>query len=160
MKAKNYSLRCNSETSLRKSGRSQRRLWGDVFNQSPGRRLRDLQISPLRDVSETLNETHLRYIHAGWECKTEGNSFIRNLQKEIKLLIDLRKFLQTFLLARETSSQSIKNVYFHWRLFLNNTNNFPWVKILGKWKHAIVFIYLKQPFGEWRYWYSMQNQVQ
>ena len=48
------SLRCNSKTSLRKPKISQRHLWGDVFNQSPGRRLRDLQISLLWDVSETL----------------------------------------------------------------------------------------------------------
>ena len=32
----------------------------DVFNQSPGRRLRDLQISPLLYVSETLYETSQR----------------------------------------------------------------------------------------------------
>ena len=46
-KVKNYSLRGNSKTSLRKPKRSQRGLCGDVFNQSSGRRLRDLQISPL-----------------------------------------------------------------------------------------------------------------
>ena len=62
MKTKNYSLRCNSKTSLRKLERSQRRLWGDVSNQSPGRCLRDLQISPLWDISETLYETSQRSI--------------------------------------------------------------------------------------------------
>ena len=34
----------------------------DVFNQSPGRRFRDLQIGSLRDVSETLHETSKRCI--------------------------------------------------------------------------------------------------
>ena len=43
------SRRCNSKTSLRKPERSQRRLW-------------DLQISPLWDVSETLYETSQRCI--------------------------------------------------------------------------------------------------
>ena len=63
MKArKNYCLRCNSKTSLKKIERSQRRLWGEVLNQPPGRRLKDLQISPLWDVSETLYETSQRSI--------------------------------------------------------------------------------------------------
>ena len=47
LKVTNYTLRCNSETSLRRPERSQRRLRGDVFNTSHRRRLRDLQISPL-----------------------------------------------------------------------------------------------------------------
>ena len=78
LKAKSYSLRCNSKTSLKKPKRSQRRLWGNVFNQSPGRRLRDLKISPLWDVSKTLYETsmYLRCIHAGWNTeKSQSNSF-------------------------------------------------------------------------------------
>ena len=62
MKAKNYCLWCNSKTSPRKPERSQRCLWGDVFNQSPGRRLRDFQISPLWDVSEMLYEKSQRCI--------------------------------------------------------------------------------------------------
>ena len=62
LKAKNYSLRCNSKTSLRKPERSQRRLWEDVFNQSSGRCLRDLQIGPFWDVSEMLYETSQRRI--------------------------------------------------------------------------------------------------
>ena len=60
LRTKNYSLRCDWKTSLRKPERSQRRLWGNVFNQSPGRRLRDLQISSLWDVSQTLYETSQR----------------------------------------------------------------------------------------------------
>ena len=71
LKVTNYSLRCNSETSLRRPERSQRRLCGDVFNTSHRRRLRDFQISPLWDVSETLHETSQRCIWdasipAGW----------------------------------------------------------------------------------------------
>ena len=46
----------------RKPERSQRRFWGDVFYQSPGRRFRYLQISPLWDLSEMLNETSQRCI--------------------------------------------------------------------------------------------------
>ena len=62
MKANNYNLKYNSKTSLRKPERSQRRLWGYLFNQSPGRRLRDLQIGPLWGICETL--TSQRFI---WE---------------------------------------------------------------------------------------------
>ena len=46
LKVTNYTLRCNSDTSLRKPERSQRRLPGDVFSTSRRRRLRDLQIRP------------------------------------------------------------------------------------------------------------------
>ena len=42
LKAKNYSLKCNSKTSLRKLERSQRHFWGDVSDQSPGRRLQSI----------------------------------------------------------------------------------------------------------------------
>ena len=35
-----------------------------------------------------------------------------------------------------------KMLIFHRQLLLNNTNNFPWAKILGKRKHVIAFIYL------------------
>ena len=76
MKAKNYSLRCNSKTSLRKHERSQRHLWGDTFNQSPERRLRDLQISHLWDVSETLYETSQRCI---WDASMPAGSFLFTL---------------------------------------------------------------------------------
>ena len=65
MNAKNYSLRCNSKKSLRKPERSQRLLWGDVFNQSQGRRLRDVQISPLWclwDAVWDVSKIHLRCI--------------------------------------------------------------------------------------------------
>ena len=62
--------------------------------------------------------------------------------------------------SRDFFQKYQKMLIFHRQPLLNNTNNFPWVKILGKRKHVIVFIYLKEPFGEWRYWYSMQNQVQ
>ena len=44
-------------SSLRKPEGSQRCLWEDISNQSPGRRLKDLQVSPLWDVFETLYET-------------------------------------------------------------------------------------------------------
>ena len=57
MKAKNYSLRCKSSTSLRKPERPHRSLWRDVFNHSSGRPLKDLQIRPLWGVTETLYET-------------------------------------------------------------------------------------------------------
>ena len=46
LKVKNNSLRCNSKTSQKKKHeRSLIRLWGDVFNQSPRKCLRDLKIS-------------------------------------------------------------------------------------------------------------------
>ena len=49
------------------SNATQIRLWE---SQSPGRRLIDLQINPLCDVSETLYKTsqkmHLEWIHAEW----------------------------------------------------------------------------------------------
>ena len=62
LKVTNYTLSCNLETSLKRPERSQRHLQGDVFNTSHGRRLRDLRISPLWDVSETLHETSQRCI--------------------------------------------------------------------------------------------------
>ena len=85
LKAQNYSLRCNSKMSPRKSERSQRRFQGDVFNQCPRRRLRALQIKPFWDVSlsrsttscfywsETLYKTSQRCI---WDASMPtGNSF-------------------------------------------------------------------------------------
>ena len=64
-----------------KPERSQRCLWGNVFNQSPGRCLRDLQIIPLWDVSETLYDTSQRCIWgasmpAGLECFQQSQSSI------------------------------------------------------------------------------------
>ena len=55
-------LKCNSETSLGKPERSQWCLWVCVFNISHQRGLRDLQISPLWDVSEKLHETSQRCV--------------------------------------------------------------------------------------------------
>ena len=63
LKVTNCTLRCDSETSLRRPERSQRRLRGNVINTSHQRRLRDLQIAlfemslrlcmrSLRDASE------------------------------------------------------------------------------------------------------------
>ena len=52
LKVNNYSLGYNSKTSPRRLERSQRRLQGGVFNTFYQRRLQDLQISPLSDVSE------------------------------------------------------------------------------------------------------------
>ena len=49
-------------TSLRKPERSQWCLWGCVINISHQRGLRDLQISPLPDVSEKLHETSQRCV--------------------------------------------------------------------------------------------------
>ena len=60
-----YSLRVKNYR-LKKTEISQRRLWGDVSNQSPERRFRNLQISPLRDVSETLHETSQRHLKKDW----------------------------------------------------------------------------------------------
>ena len=76
LKAKNYSLRCNSKTSLRKPERCQRSLLGDVFNQSSRRRLRDFQISPLYELSlrrhKDASETH--------QCRLGSSSFnFRNI---------------------------------------------------------------------------------
>ena len=62
LKAKHYSLRCSSKTSLRRPEKSHRCLWGGAFNISHWRRLKDLQISSLWDVSETLHGTSQRRI--------------------------------------------------------------------------------------------------
>ena len=73
LKVTNYNLRCNSETSLRRPERYQRRLWGDVFNTSDRRRLWDLQISPLWDVSEAPRETSQRYI---WDASMPAGLWV------------------------------------------------------------------------------------
>ena len=66
-----------------------------------------------------------------------------------KILINLRNFLQTFLLV-DFFPKYQKIFVFHRGLLLSNTNNFPlWVKILGKRKHVIFFKYLKELFVEW-----------
>ena len=52
---------------------SQRRLWEDFFNTSHLRRLLDLQINPLWDVSETLHETSQRCI---WDGSMTAGLFI------------------------------------------------------------------------------------
>ena len=48
-----------------------------------------------------------------------------NFQK--KIFINLRKFLQMFLLA-EAFPQSNKMFIVHRQILLNNLNEFPWVK--------------------------------
>ena len=96
MKVTNYTLRCNSKTSLRKPEKSQRRLRGDVFNTSHWRRLWDLQISPFWDVSETLHETSQRRIWdasmpAGCSLKAEAVHVIKfyiSWSKQLKLFVD------------------------------------------------------------------------
>ena len=45
-----------------KGERSQRYLWGGVFNWSHIKHLRDFQIISVWDISETLGETSSRYI--------------------------------------------------------------------------------------------------
>ena len=82
--------------SLRKSERSQRRLWGDVFNQSPKRGFRDLQISPLSELRNCMgglkdaSEMHSCQLgcvcvflsvfffhdHASQECKGRARAFL------------------------------------------------------------------------------------
>ena len=59
----------------------QRCLWGDIFNQSPGRRHRDLQISPPWDVSEKLYEMSQRYI---WDASMPAGE--RNWSKFLKAI--------------------------------------------------------------------------
>ena len=71
LKTKNYSLRCNSKAFLRKPERSQRHLWEDVFNQSLRIRFRDLQISPVWDVSEIMYERRLK--DASRRCIPSGS---------------------------------------------------------------------------------------
>ena len=77
LKVTNYTLRCNSEMSLRRPERSQRRLRGDVFNTSHRRRLWDLQISPLWDVSDTLHEKSQKCI---WDASMLAGMKHSNIQ--------------------------------------------------------------------------------
>ena len=56
--------------SLRKPEGSQRRLWEDFFNQFHWRCLRDSQIIPLWNVSDTLYETFQRCI---WDASIDAS---------------------------------------------------------------------------------------
>ena len=97
------SRKCNSKTSLRKPEISQRGLWGDVSSESPARGLRDLQVSPLWDVSETLYETSQRCIWdpsmpAGWVrylCKEIFKSFNNINPSFMKQIFKLRETNRT-----------------------------------------------------------------
>ena len=72
LKAKNYGLRNKSTTSLKKPERSQWHLWGDVFHQFPGRRLRNVFANqPSLGRLKNLSEMHPCQL--GTNESVEGN---------------------------------------------------------------------------------------
>ena len=86
-RAKNYSR--NSKTSLRKPEKSQIRLWGDVFNQSPVRRLRDgSEMQPCR-----LGPAGMRCL---WEISIRS-LFRETSQRPIKNISEKMTFFVTSL---------------------------------------------------------------
>ena len=123
LKITNYSLRCNSETSLRRPERSQRRLWGDVFNASHRRRIRDFQISPLWDAAWDVSEMHLRCIHACWvqEISLKESTLI---WRTLKLLFILFNSLDIYRCTSEVIELQLNYFVFFpctWRIKFLNT---------------------------------------
>ena len=94
---------------------------GDVFNTSHRRRLRDLQISPLSDVSETLHETSQRCI---WDASMPARTvlLIKRLQRRC-FPVNFAKFSKTHFIQNTSGRlllilQTLKG-YFIWRLSID-----------------------------------------
>ena len=69
----------------------------------------------------------------------------------------LCSFSQMFLLVVETSSQVTKNVYFYRQLLCNKQLSLG--QNIRKGNHVIIFIYLKESFGERIYMYILWKTV-
>ena len=88
--------------SPRRRETSQRHLWGDVFNRSHERRLRDLQISSIRDVSETLGETYQRCI---WDASMPAGMALSTNTHHVMMKVNLINTLKSSLKPRNLKTK-------------------------------------------------------